>query len=135
MQVQDGFQSRSHSHPKHSFVLCCNRVQILEDLDALAGNIAFHHVYGAPLIVTASVDRIRLRQRPAIDQDVHLCGKVTWVGKSSMEIRMQCANLESKDEWWLEAYFTFVTLDPQTNKPVSMPALIPTTPEEKRAVL
>jgi acyl-coenzyme A thioesterase 9 len=104
--------------------------QILEDLDALAGNIAFQHVFGTPLIVTAGVDRIRLRKRPRIDKDVHLSGKVTWVGNSSMEIRMQCADLDTREEW-LEAYFTFVTLDPVTKKPIAMPALLPTTQEER----
>ncbi|KAI2507631.1 acyl-CoA hydrolase [Fragilaria crotonensis] len=104
--------------------------KILEDLDALAGNIAFQHVFGTPLIVTAGVDRIRLRKRPRIDKDVHLSGKVTWVGSSSMEIRMQCADLDTREEW-LEAYFTFVTLDPVTKKPIAMPALLPTTQEER----
>lgn len=105
----------------------CNiKIQVLEDLDAMAGNIAFHHVYGTPLIVTAGVDRIRLRRRPLIETDQCLSGKVTWVGNSSMEIRMQCVE-EGSDEEWLEAYFTFVTLDPDTKKPVAMPALLPQT--------
>lgn len=103
--------------------------KILEDLDALAGNIAFNHVEGTPLIVTAGVDRIRLRHRPQIGSDQHLSGKVTWVGRSSMEIRMQIAD-DSGDEW-MEAYFTFVTLDPETKKPVGMPALVPETNEER----
>jgi len=104
--------------------------KVLEDLDAMAGNIAFHHVYGTPLIVTAGVDRIRLRRRPLIETDQCLSGKVTWVGNSSMEIRMQCVE-EGSDEEWLEAYFTFVTLDPDTKKPVAMPALLPQTQEER----
>jgi acyl-coenzyme A thioesterase 9 len=99
-------------------------------LDALAGNIAFHHVYGAPLIVTAGVDRIRIRKRPSIEEDVHLSGKVTWVGKSSMEIRMQCSEVDTSEEW-LEAYFTFVTLDPLTKKPHTMPPLLPENKEER----
>lgn len=96
----------------------------------MAGNIAFHHVYGTPLIVTAGVDRIRLRRRPLIGADQHLSGKVTWVGNSSMEIRMQCVE-DGCDEEWLEAYFTFVTLDPVSKKPVTMPSLLPQTNEER----
>lgn len=53
--------------------------KILEDLDALAGNIAFNHVQGNAMIVTAGVDRIRIRERPAIGVDQYLSGKVTWV--------------------------------------------------------
>ena len=104
--------------------------KILEDLDALAGNIAFHHVFGNPVIVTAGVDRIRIRKRPLIGQDVHLSGKVTWVGTSSMEIRMQCSESETCEEW-LEAYFTFVCLDPDTKKACRIPPLLPETKEER----
>ena len=103
--------------------------KLLEDLDALAGNIAFNHVEGNPLIVTAGVDRIRLRRRPQIGCDQYLSGKVTWVGRSSMEIRMQIA--DEQEEEWMEAFFTFVTLDPETKKPIAMPALIPETNEER----
>lgn len=59
-----------------------------------------------------------------------MSGKVTWVGKSSMEIRMQCSETDT-DEEWLEAYFTFVTLDPETKKPFSMPPLLPESKEER----
>ena len=50
------------------------------------------------------------------------------MGTSSMEIRMQIADEVSE---WMEAYFTFVTLDPVTKKPVAMPALLPETNEER----
>lgn len=102
--------------------------RILEDLDALAGNIAFQHVEGNPLIVTASVDRISFLRTTRIDVDQHLSGKVTWVGTSSMEIRMQIADNVGE---WMEAYFTFVTLDPLTEKPVAIPKLLPETSEER----
>lgn len=105
--------------------------RVLEDLDAMAGNVAFHHVVGFPVIVTAGVDRIRLRQHPLVtnQSDMTLIGKVTWVGTSSMEIRMQLS-LEQEEEW-LEAYFTFVTLDPETRKPARVPPLLPETNEER----
>ena len=111
--------------------------KILEDLDALAGNIAFNHVVsldeGAmnPLIVTAGVDRIRVRQRPDIGNDQYLSGKVTWVGSSSMEIRMKIAAGEANGPEWLEAYFTFVTLHPETKRAISIPTLLPETDEER----
>lgn len=110
--------------------------KILEDLDALAGNIAFNHVALEgndllPLIVTAGVDRIRVRRRPNIDSDQYLSGKVTWVGSSSMEIRMRIAENENGAPEWLEAYFTFVTLHPETKKAINIPPLIPETDEER----
>ena len=105
--------------------------KILEDLDALAGNIAFNHVEGNPLIVTAGVDRIRLRKRPDIKADQYLSGKVTWVGSSSMEIRMKMSANEDGSDEWLEAYFTFVTLHPTTKKAIKISPLIPETDEER----
>lgn len=71
----------------------------------MAGNIAFHHVGNHALIVTAGVDRIRIRQKPTIEYDQILTGKVTWVGNSSMEIRMQLKCKQTEEEW-LEAFFT-----------------------------
>jgi acyl-coenzyme A thioesterase 9 len=106
--------------------------KVLEDLDALAGNIAFAHVQDPDLtIVTASVDRIRLSSPPNLDVDQHLSGKVTFVGTSSMEIRMQCKEAESDEDPWMEAYFTFVAVDPHTKRPLRIPPLEPQTWIEK----
>lgn len=122
--------------------------RLMEDLDALAGNIAFFHVDSDnevedndddtnqaqqhPVIVTASVDRIRLKHRPPMGPNQHLSGQVTWTGTSSMEIKMQCATCGDPDdeEPWLEAYVTFVTLHPDTKKPMPIPPVLPETPQE-----
>lgn len=79
-----------------------------------------------PLIVTASVDRIRLRKErtKTLETDQVLSGRVTFVGTSSMEIRMHCTGV-GEDEHWLEAFFTFVTLDPETKKPMNITPLLP----------
>lgn len=105
--------------------------KILEDLDALAGNIAFNHVEGNPLIVTAGVDRIRVRRRPDIGADQYLSGRVTWVGSSSMEIRMKISECDDGGQEWLEAYFTFVTLDPETKRAIRISPLLPETDEQR----
>ncbi|KAG7358631.1 acyl-CoA hydrolase [Nitzschia inconspicua] len=106
--------------------------KVLEDLDALAGNIAFAHVQDPDMtIVTASVDRIRLSAPPNLDADQHLSGKVTYVGTSSMEIRMQCKNEQHGEDPWMEAYFTFVAVDPDTKRPLKIPPLDPQTWLEK----
>ena len=114
--------------------------KVLEDLDALAGNIAHHHVagYGEDrlMLVTAAVDRIALRNIPVLENDQRLSGQVTFVGSSSMEIRMQIHELSGDDnnekpEHWLEGYFTFVAVNPETNRPVKICPLIPKTSEER----
>jgi acyl-coenzyme A thioesterase 9 len=111
--------------------------KLLEDLDALAGNIAFYHVRNEdnaaalPLIVTASVDRIRLKKTsPTMSSDQVLSGRVTYVGTSSMEIRMHCTTAGESDPW-LEAFTTFVTLDPTNTKPIQITPLLPQTPQEQ----
>ena len=80
--------------------------KVLEDLDALAGNIAFSHVQDPAVnIVTASVDRIRLTGMPNLSFDQCLSGKVTYVGTSSMEIRMQCKDVgiaDGEQDPWME---------------------------------
>ncbi|CAM9928543.1 unnamed protein product [Ectocarpus sp. 6 AP-2014] len=111
--------------------------RILEDLDALAGNIAFKHCSedpSFPLLVTASVDRIVLRRHPELDCDITLMGRVVWTGRSSMVINMRQASRCSTsapgvcyvgdDPWadgdddscWLDANFTFVARDRETGR-------------------
>ncbi|GBG77596.1 hypothetical protein CBR_g24043 [Chara braunii] len=69
--------------------------KVLEDLDALAGSIAYVHctdddVSTRPLlIVTASVDKISLKNHLLLDRDMKIEGQVTWVGRSSIEIRVK----------------------------------------------
>ena len=69
--------------------------RIVEDLDSLAGNIAFQHCDDAnpntrpQLLVTASVDRVNLVRPLALSEDLVLSGAVAWVGRSSMVIRME----------------------------------------------
>jgi len=55
---------------------------VLEDLDAMAGSIAFKHAddenpHTRPLLlVTASVDEIELKQKMSLDRDIVLRGQV-----------------------------------------------------------
>ena len=114
--------------------------KVLEDLDALAGNSAFRHVEGNGgdnlMLVTAAVDRIALKDIPELSHDQRLTGQVTYVGSSSMEIRMQFHQIPEVDnddnpEHWLEGYFTFVAVDRKTNRPVKICPLIPETSEER----
>lgn len=105
--------------------------KVLEDLDALAGSIAFAHVQDpTTIIVTASVDRIRLMGVPSIDMDHHLSGRVTYVGTSSIEIRMHCKDASGYE--WMEAYFTFVATDPNTRRPGRVAPLLPETFSEHK---
>ncbi|KAK9461334.1 HotDog domain-containing protein [Lipomyces oligophaga] len=90
--------------------------QIFQDLDALAGVIAYKHCSPAdPTIVTASVDRISMLKRINMQADVELSGNVTWTGRSSMEITIKARTIQN-DEVFLVANFTFVARHPVTGK-------------------
>ena len=58
-------------------------------------------------IVTASVEKIELWGRPAIDSNLELQGQVAWVGRSSMEIRMRAFSGADPDPC-IDANFVFV---------------------------
>lgn len=112
--------------------------RIVEDLDALAGNIAFRHCsathanFDSVMLVTASIDRITMAHRAKVEHDITLSGKVSWVGSSSMEIQMQ-ARSNWSDEPWLEALFTFVARDKNSGRARRINPLQPVTEEEKEA--
>lgn len=84
------------------------------------------------MIVTASVDRIRVGDRPDGNADQFLSGQVTWTGTSSMEIRMVMSSVGHAHEPWLEAFVTFVTLDPDTHRPMRIAQIAPTDAVEER---
>eukprot|EP00850_Spirogloea_muscicola_P003220 SM000013S26389 [mRNA] locus=s13:91393:93605:- [translate_table: standard] len=117
--------------------------RILEDLDALAGTIAYKHCADddeatrPPLLVTACVDKISLRKAMALDVDLVLKGAVAWVGRSSMEIRLLVIQPFREDgshtdeEVLLESNFTFVARDSETGKAVPVNRLAPETYEER----
>ena len=42
-----------------------------------------------PILVTAAVDAIELRDRLSLDQMLHATGQVVYTGRSSLDLRMQ----------------------------------------------
>ncbi|KAH3901340.1 uncharacterized protein SCODWIG_01927 [Saccharomycodes ludwigii] len=121
--------------------------QVFQDLDALAGRIAYRHTSPAePIIVTASVDRIyMLKPMDYIaDYNVVLSGSVVWTGRSSMEIAIRATSIKGdlpseiteeslKDEdTFLTASFTFVARNPETHKSMPINKLLPLTEKEWR---
>lgn len=121
----------------------CRIGRIMEDLDALAGTVAVKHCSDNDsttrplLLVTASVDKIHLRKRITLDQDVRMSGAVVWVGRSSMVIRMEIRQppqgaSEEQDPVALVANFRFVARDSKTGKSAPVNQLAPQSQEEKQ---
>lgn len=115
---------------------------MLEDLDALAGTISFKHCCNEDsttrplLLVTASVDKIVLKKPIHVDSDLKIVGAVTWVGRSSMEIRLEVTQSteetsNSTDSLALIANFTFVARDSKTGKSALINQISPETEQEK----
>lgn len=119
--------------------------QLFQDLDALAGRIAYRHCAPAePVNVTASVDRILMLKKVDEIQNYNfvLAGAVTWTGRSSMEITVKGyafqdlvpAEIDEADlpaeNVFLTANFTFVARNPQTHKSFAINRLLPVTEAE-----
>ncbi|EPS61819.1 hypothetical protein M569_12970, partial [Genlisea aurea] len=109
--------------------------KLLEDLDALAGTISYKHCSSRSLIlVTASADRMILRRPIHIESDVTIAGAVTWVGRSSMEIRVEVAQSSedghSSVAVALTANFTFVARDSKTGNSAAINRISPETDGE-----
>ncbi|XP_059655458.1 acyl-coenzyme A thioesterase 2, chloroplastic-like [Cornus florida] len=116
--------------------------KLLEDLDALAGTISFKHCSNEDstrrplLLVTASVDKIVLKKPIHVDTDLKIVGAVTWVGRSSMEIRLEVIRSTEEisnpsDSVALTANFTFVARDSETGKSALVNQISPESEQEK----
>jgi acyl-coenzyme A thioesterase 9 len=110
---------------------------LLEDLDSLAGEIAYRHTEGfnpaRPVtIVTASVDRLEVNESVLPYFDLRLDGRVTWTGRSSMEIRINLDSLVD-GEWktCMRSCFTMVAREKHGNSAAPIHSIEPQTEEEK----
>ncbi|KAI1468975.1 Thioesterase/thiol ester dehydrase-isomerase [Daldinia caldariorum] len=111
---------------------------IFMDLDALSGIIVYKHTGPGVTVVTAALDRITIAHPLTEICDLEYSGQVTYAsGRSSVEITCQVARARDEGEpsrpedVLLTCTFTMVALDPRTKKPVNVPRLEYTTPEEE----
>jgi acyl-coenzyme A thioesterase 9 len=111
---------------------------ILMDLDALSGIIVYKHTGPGVTTVTAALDRITIAHPLTEVCDLEYSGQVTYAtGRSSVEITCKVARARDEGEpskpedVLLTCTFTMVALDPATKKPVNVPSLVCSTPEEE----
>lgn len=104
--------------------------KLMEWIDELAGLVAIRHAQQD--VITASVDNLRF-MRGAYQKDlIVLIGRVTFVGKTSMEVRVD-TYIESIDgirKPINRAYLTLVAVDAE-GKPVEVPGLMIETEAER----
>ena len=104
---------------------------LMEWLDEAAGMVAMRHTRSN--VITASVDNLRFIQGAYNGEIVVIIGKVTYVGTTSLEVRLD-TYVEHIDDGMRypinRAYFTMVALD-ENDKPKPVPGLIVESESEK----
>jgi acyl-CoA hydrolase len=101
-------------------------------MDIAAALAAMKHC-SAP-VVTASVDNISFESPVRLGNVVHIEAKVTRVFNTSMEVHLKVWGEDALQQYKYksnEAYYTFVSLDPN-GKPRIVPQLAPETEEEQK---
>lgn len=104
--------------------------QMLKWIDELAGIVAIRH--SGELVTTAAIDNLQF-QAPAYAGDmIVLQGMITYVGRSSMEIRVDTCReaLDGTREIINRAYIDMVAINCK-GKPVEVPGLCLETDEQK----
>jgi acyl-CoA hydrolase len=101
-------------------------------MDIAAALAAMKHC-GTP-VVTASVDNISFENPIKLGNVVHIEARVSRAFHTSMEVHMNVWGEDALHQYKYksnEAYYTFVSLDPN-GKPRPVPTLTPETDEEKK---
>ena len=104
---------------------------LMQWLDEVAGLVAKRHTRSN--VITASVDNLPFIHGAYQGEMVVIIGKVTYVGNSSMEVRVDTyvEHLEDGMRHPINrAYFTMVALD-ENDRPKRVPRLVLRTVEEK----
>ena len=104
--------------------------QLMMWIDEVAGIVARRHANS--LITTAAVDNLQFKGPAYTEQVVVLVGKITHVGRSSMEVRVDSyvEDLDGTRRVINRAYLVEVAID-RDGKPIEVPDLILETEVQK----
>ena len=102
---------------------------LLQWVDEVAGIVAKRHAMTN--VTTASIDNLRFLHGAYQNEMVVIVGTLTYVGRTSMEVRVDtyAENKSGVRKLINRAYFVMVALDDE-DKPVEVPKLILETEEE-----
>ncbi|MGI6030307.1 MAG: acyl-CoA thioesterase [Eubacteriales bacterium] len=105
--------------------------QLVEWIDTVAVVTARRHAGCG--VTTASIDQLQFRQPGYVGDTVVLVGEVTYVGRTSMEVRVRTfvEKLSGRRKLINEAYLLMVAV--REGHPVPVPGLILETEEQQRA--
>lgn len=131
-RVQDSMTETVHIvRPNH--LNGANRLfggMLMQWIDEVAGIVAKRH--SMMNVTTVAVDNLRFIKGAYQNEMVVIVGKMTYVGTTSMEVRVDTyvENKEGIRKAINRAYFVMVALD-ENDKPVPVPRLIVETENEK----
>lgn len=105
--------------------------KLMEWIDVVAAVVARRH--SNCNVTTASVDHLEFKAAAYVNSTIVLKGKITYVGNTSMEVRVDTfvEKLNGDQKMINRAYLVLVALD-EDNKPTSVPRLILETEDEKK---
>jgi acyl-CoA hydrolase len=98
---------------------------LMQWIDETAGIVARRHC-NSPL-VTACIDNLVFKEGAHLNDFVVLAGRVTYVGNSSVEVRVDTyvENLQGERKRINTAYVVMIAIDKNTERPVRVPRYIP----------
>ncbi|MDD2269225.1 MAG: acyl-CoA thioesterase [Eubacteriales bacterium] len=104
--------------------------KLVEWIDVVAAVVARRH--SNCNVTTASVDNLQFKKPAYMNDTVLIQGCMTYVGRTSMEVRVDTyvERLDGEKNLINRAYLVLVALDENEN-PVQVPGLILTTDEER----
>lgn len=105
--------------------------KLMEWIDIVAGVVARRH--SNCNVTTAAVDQLQFHAAAHVNSTVVLKGRITYVGSTSMEVRVDTVveSLDGTQTVINRAYLVLVALD-EKEHPVRVPRLIVETEEEQR---
>ena len=97
--------------------------RLVEWIDIVAGVVARRH--SNCNITTAAIDNLHFKEAARVNQTVVLNGRITYVGKTSMEVRVDTfvEALSGKKTLVNRAYLVMVALD-ENERPTPVPPLL-----------
>ncbi|WP_283607039.1 acyl-CoA thioesterase [Faecalispora anaeroviscerum] len=104
--------------------------QLMEWIDIVAGVVARRHSNRIP--TTASIDNLQFKEPVYVNNTIVLFGKVTYVGRTSMEVQVDTfvEHLDGERKLVNTAYLVMVALD-ENDHPTPVPSLILESDEEE----
>lgn len=104
--------------------------KLMEWIDVVAAVVARRH--SNCNVTTATVDHLEFKEAAYVNDTIVLKGQITYVGRTSMEVRVDTfvEELSGKQRLINRAYLVLVALD-EEQRPTAVPPLICESEEEK----